>query len=214
MWCSRCRHPCRRYTYPGAYAPHPAFQDFDTGGVIRIRHQRFSLFILGLIRYFTLFHGKHLRILSDMSITCSALIALTKTCDCALLSGWQAARDAHHQAQRQNIYQVETPPPAFTGEELSLRQRKEHINSLSCPRDKVSSTGDRRRECVSPLCAGRARCRLAAIAFKITFQHLSIFCLFLPARWKEKVRENSGRNCLQVSANRPRYRRYTPRARC
>jgi hypothetical protein len=38
------------------------FQDFDTGGVIRIRHQRFSLICLGLIRYFTLFHGEHLRI--------------------------------------------------------------------------------------------------------------------------------------------------------
>lgn len=42
---------CRRYTYPGAYAPHPAFQDFDTGGVIRIRHQRFSLIYSWVNRY-------------------------------------------------------------------------------------------------------------------------------------------------------------------
>ncbi len=158
MGADRCRHPCRRYTYPGAYAPIQPFQDFDTGGVIRIRHQRSRSFILGLIRYFTLFHGKHLEFSSDMSITCSALIALTKTWIASLLSGWQAARDAHHQAQSKIIYQVETPPPAFTGEELSCARRKAHISSLSCPRDKVSSPAHRRRECVSPLYAGHARC--------------------------------------------------------
>ncbi len=122
MWCRPVPYPCRRYTYPGAYAPHPALSGFDTGGVIRIRHQRFSLIYTWLIRYFTLFHGKHLRIFVRHAITCSALIALTKTCDCVAFKGWQAARDAHHQAQRQNHLSGETPPPAFTGEELSLRQ--------------------------------------------------------------------------------------------
>ncbi len=38
------------------------FQDFDTGGVIEFDINVSRSFILGLICYFTLFHGKHLRI--------------------------------------------------------------------------------------------------------------------------------------------------------
>ncbi len=179
-----CRHPCRRYTYPGAYDPHPALsQDFDTGGVIRIRHQRFSSIYTGLIRYLPPL-TEHLRIFAPQCpITCSALIALTKTCDCVAFKRLASNPRRSSSSSEANHLSGRHPPPL--SRLVPRARRKAHINSLSCPRHKrYLPPAHRRRECVSPLCAGHARCRLAGDRVEPS-QYLSIF--FQP-RWKEKVR--------------------------
>ncbi len=54
-------HPCR-YTYPAFTHRIQPFQDFDTGGAHKNSTSTFLAHLILPIRYFTLFHGKHLRI--------------------------------------------------------------------------------------------------------------------------------------------------------